>query len=80
MTNARFLWLRNNASTIISQLLDSVVFITIAFYGSMPLLPLILGQWVVKVGIAVVDTPLVYLLVYLLKRRLPSAKVSPGVS
>jgi uncharacterized PurR-regulated membrane protein YhhQ (DUF165 family) len=56
-------------------LLDSVVFITIAFYGSMPLLPLIVGQWVVKVGIAVVDTPLVYLLVYLLKRRLPSAKL-----
>ena len=80
VTSARFLWLRNNASTIVSQLLDSVVFITIAFYGSMPLLPLIVGQWVVKVGIAVLDTPLVYLLVYLLKRRLPSAEVSPGVS
>jgi hypothetical protein len=76
VTSARFLWLRNNASTIVSQLLDSVVFITIAFYGSMPLVPLIVGQWVVKVGIAVlVDTPLVYLLVYLLRRRLPSVKL-----
>lgn len=75
VTNARFLWLRNNASTIVSQLLDSVVFITIAFYGSMPLLPLILGQWVVKVAIAVLDTPVVYLLVYLLRTRLPSAKL-----
>jgi hypothetical protein len=56
------------------------VFITIAFYGNMPLLPLILGQWVVKVLIAVLDTPLVYLLVYLLRKKLPSAKVSPGVS
>ena len=74
VTNARFLWLRNNASTIVSQLLDSVVFITIAFYGSMPLVPLIVGQWVVKVGIAVLDTPLVYLFVYLLRRKLPAAK------
>jgi uncharacterized integral membrane protein (TIGR00697 family) len=75
VTAGRFLWLRNNASTIVSQLLDSVVFITIAFYGAMPLAPLILGQWVVKVGIAVLDTPLVYLLVYLLRRRLAPAKL-----
>jgi uncharacterized integral membrane protein (TIGR00697 family) len=78
VTNARFLWLRNNASTIVSQLLDSVVFITIAFYGRMPVVPLILGQWVVKVGIAVLDTPLVYLLVYLLRQRLPSARLETG--
>ena len=79
VTNERFLWLRNNASTIISQLLDSVVFITIAFYGSMPLIPLILGQWVVKVGIAVLDTPFVYLLVYVVRRRLPSTKLGPSL-
>ena len=60
-----------------SQLLDSLVFITIAFYGVMPLLPLIFGQWVVKVGIAVLDTPLVYLLVYLLRRRLPPVELGP---
>ncbi len=75
LTTERFLWLRNNASTIVSQLLDSVVFITIAFYGVMPLVPLILGQWVVKVGIALLDTPLVYLLVYLVRRRLPPGKL-----
>jgi uncharacterized integral membrane protein (TIGR00697 family) len=78
VTTERFLWLRNNASTIVSQLLDSVVFITIAFYGVMPLTPLILGQWVVKVGIAALDTPLVYLLVYLVRRRLPPVKLGPG--
>jgi len=38
------------------------------------------GQWVVKVGIAVLDTPLVYLFVYLLRRKLPAAKASPDVS
>jgi len=77
MTTERFLWLRNNASTIVSQLLDSVVFITIAFYGSLPVVPLILGQWVVKVGIALLDTPFVYLLVYVVRRRLPSRKMGP---
>jgi uncharacterized integral membrane protein (TIGR00697 family) len=78
VTSDRFLWLRNNASTIVSQLLDSVVFITIAFYVSMPLVPLILGQWVVKVGIAALDTPFVYLLVYLVRRRLPTVKLGPS--
>ena len=78
VTRDRFLWLRNNASTIVSQLLDSVVFITIAFYGSMPLVPLILGQWVVKVGIAVLDTPFVSLLVYLVRRRLPTVNLGPS--
>ena len=78
VTNERFLWLRNNASTIISQLLDSVVFITIAFYGSMPVTELILGQWIVKVGIAVLDTPLVYLFVYVVRRKLPSLKLGPS--
>ena len=75
VTDERFLWLRNNASTIVSQLLDSVIFITIAFYGSLPVLPLIFGQWIVKVGIALLDTPLVYLLVYMVRRRLPSTKL-----
>ena len=75
LTTERFLWLRNNVSTTVSQLLDSVIFITIAFYGVMPLVPLILGQWVVKVGIALLDTPLVYLLVYLVRRRLPPVRL-----
>jgi uncharacterized integral membrane protein (TIGR00697 family) len=77
LTTDRFLWLRNNASTIVSQLLDSVVFITIAFYGSLPVMQLIFGQWVVKVVIALLDTPFVYLLVYLVRRRLLSTRLGP---
>jgi len=79
VTGERYLWLRNNASTVVSQLLDSLVFITIAFYGVMPIVPLILGQWVVKVGVALLDTPLVYLLVYLVKRRMPQAELGQGL-
>lgn len=60
-THGKHLWFRNNASTIVSQFIDSVLFITIAFYGIFPIWPLILGQWVVKIIIALVDTPFLYI-------------------
>ena len=69
ITNDRHLWLRNNLSTAVSQLLDSFIFITIAFYGVMPIGSLIVGQWIVKMAIAALDTPMVYAAVYLLRRK-----------
>lgn len=72
LTQGKYLWLRNNASTIVSQLIDTVIFITLAF-GVIPsiigeifvpwsLIPyMILGQYIVKVIIALLDTPIVYL-------------------
>jgi uncharacterized integral membrane protein (TIGR00697 family) len=71
-TKARFLWLRNNASTIVSQGLDTGLFIPIAFWGIVPtevLLNMLLTQCVIKLVIAVCDTPFCYLLVALLKDR-----------
>jgi len=70
LTSSRMLWLRNNVSTLLSQTLDTVVFITIAFYGKMPLAPLIMGQLTIKYLIALMDTPLVYLMVYGVRLRL----------
>lgn len=70
-TNGKHLWLRNNLSTISSQLIDTIIFVTIAFYGIVPnevLLGMILGQFLFKMGIAVIDTPFVYLLVSWLKK------------
>ncbi len=72
-TGEKFLWLRNNGSTITSQLLDTIVFITIAFAGIRSfneLIGLIVGQYLVKVIIAVIDTPIVYALVYYIRERL----------
>ncbi|BBO91359.1 queuosine precursor transporter [Desulfosarcina ovata] len=68
-TDNRHLWLRNNLSTAVSQFLDSFIFITIAFYGVMPIGSLIVGQWIVKMAIAVLDTPVVYFIVYLIRRK-----------
>ena len=54
------LWLRNNASTIVSQALDTVIFISLAFYGLFPIGTMIVGQYVVKLLIALLDTPFIY--------------------
>ena len=56
----RHLWLRNNASTIVSQALDTVIFISLAFYGIFPIVEMIIGQYTVKLLIALMDTPFIY--------------------
>ncbi|KGP71418.1 queuosine precursor transporter [Pontibacillus yanchengensis] len=63
---ANKLWLRNNVSTMTSQLLDTVVFISIAFYGTVPmsaLLAMIGTQYAFKWMVAIIDTPIAYALV-----------------
>jgi uncharacterized integral membrane protein (TIGR00697 family) len=64
----KHLWIRNNLSTASSQIIDSVIFITIAFYGIIPVIPLIAGQVLIKILIAFLDTPVVYFLVWLIRR------------
>jgi len=69
ITGEKFLWLRNNGSTAISQLVDTVIFITVAFAGVVSNLPeLILGQYVIKLVIAFIDTPIVYAAVKIIKK------------
>lgn len=68
-TGGKHLWLRNNVSTIGSQMIDTIIFITIAFYGVVPdLLSLMIGQYVIKLIIAVLDTPFIYLAVAFLRK------------
>lgn len=57
------LWLRNNFATWIAQLCDSILFTTLAFaglYDFRTLLQLILTTYLIKIIIAVCDTPFVY--------------------
>jgi len=66
----RHLWVRNNLSTMLSQTIDSAIFITIAFVGTMPvteLTKMFVNYLVIKYVIAVCDTPFVYLGVRWLK-------------
>ena len=59
-TKGRHLWLRNNLSTVVSQALDTTIFYLIAFYGVFPVGRLILATYGLKILIAAVDTPVVY--------------------
>jgi hypothetical protein len=56
----KHLWIRNNFSTGVSQVIDSVIFATIAFLGVAPVVPIILGTIVIKFVIAALDTPFLY--------------------
>jgi uncharacterized integral membrane protein (TIGR00697 family) len=70
-TSGQHLWLRTISSTVIGQGADSLVFITIAFYGVFPPAALgqaVLSQWAFKVVFEVLATPLTYLAVNGLKR------------
>lgn len=65
-TKGKHLWIRNNFSTIASQAIDSVIFVGIAFGGVLPisvLWSMVLGMWIIKWIIAILDTPFCYLLV-----------------
>jgi queuosine precursor transporter len=53
-------WSRVLVSNSVSTLVDSCVFITIAFAGVMPILPLIIGQYIVKMVITILSLPLIY--------------------
>lgn len=73
MTNGRWLWTRTIGSTIVGEAVDSALFYPLAFYnaGLMPneILPAImLAQFVGKVGVEVVFTPITYKVVGFLKR------------
>jgi uncharacterized integral membrane protein (TIGR00697 family) len=54
-------WARVLASNAVSTLVDSMVFITVAFLGVFPVLPLIRGQYIVKMAVTGVSLPLIYL-------------------
>jgi uncharacterized integral membrane protein (TIGR00697 family) len=69
---ARLLWLRAGVAGVLSQVVDTLIFITIAFYGVFPIGELLLGQMIAKVVLsAVLVPPVIYLLVGL-GRRLDS--------
>ena len=53
-------WARVLISNAVSTLVDSALFITIAFAGVLPVWPLIGGQYLVKMGVTLVSLPLIY--------------------
>ncbi len=60
----RFLWLRNNAATMLSQIVNTILFNLAAFagwYDSRTLLSIMVSSYVIYVVTSLLDTPFIYL-------------------
>ena len=74
----KHIWIRNNFSTLVSQLIDNLIFTTIAFAGVYPvevLVEIFLVTYVMKVIVATMDTPFVYLASYLKENKSITEKI-----
>jgi len=84
-TDGDYLWLRNIASTATSQAIDTIIFVGVAFYllpryvsvGSPTpwnlVVTLMIGQYLLKLLIALLDTPFVYAVVGIVRSRADAA-------
>ena len=72
LTGGKHLWFRNNASTIVSQLVDTFIFLSLAHATVESSLSIpteaIIAHWLFKLVFSLLDTPAVYLLVRFIKR------------
>lgn len=71
-TQGRWLWTRTIGSTLVGQGLDSLVFMTLAFIGTIPLSTLsgaIVVQWLSKSAYEAIVTPVTYRVVNFLKEK-----------
>ena len=77
LTNGKHLWLRNNGSTVASQLVDTILVICILFAGvwsADQIFSAIIDGWLFKMLMALIDTPIIYGIIYLLKGKIDIAK------
>ncbi len=70
ITKGKHLWMRNILSSIPSMAVDTLIFVTIAFYGVQPLLPLIFGVMVLKWIVGVIDIPFMYLNRWIMNKKI----------
>jgi len=69
LTRGKYLWSRNVFSSIPSMALDTVIFVTIAFYGIQPLYPLIFGVLIIKWVVGIIDIPFMYLSRWIMNKK-----------
>ena len=76
LTNGKHLWLRNNGSTVASQFVDTTIVICILFVGvweTDQIFSAIIDGWLFKMMMALIDTPIIYGIIYLLKGKIDIA-------
>ncbi|HKL03060.1 MAG TPA: queuosine precursor transporter [Cryomorphaceae bacterium] len=72
LTGGKKLWLRNNASTIVSQLVDTTLVVLVLFAGTMPIgdmAELVKDGWIFKVISALLDTVLIYIIIGAIRKK-----------
>jgi uncharacterized integral membrane protein (TIGR00697 family) len=67
---AGLLWLRAAIASVLSQIVDTLIFVAVAFYGVFPITELLLGQMLAKVTLSIVLVPFLILLLVGIGRRL----------
>ena len=78
LTKGKHLWLRNNGSTLLSQLVDTTLVVSILFVGvwsTDQIFGAILDGWLFKMIMALIDTPIIYGIIYLLKGKIDIAEI-----
>jgi queuosine precursor transporter len=74
LTGERHYWLRKNGSTAVSQLIDTIIFMTVAFGGTFPIASAIPGQYLLKLAVAVICTPLSHVFLKVVRRMLTESE------
>jgi uncharacterized integral membrane protein (TIGR00697 family) len=69
LTKGRHLWMRNAFSSVPALTIDTFLFISIAFWGRMPMIPLIQGQLYTKWLVGLINIPFMYFNRWLMFRR-----------
>ena len=67
---ARLMWLRAGIASVLSQIVDTLIFITISFYGIFPIANLLLGQMLAKVVLSALLVPWLIYVIVAIGRRL----------
>jgi uncharacterized integral membrane protein (TIGR00697 family) len=73
-----YVWLRSSVSDSLSLTLDSIIFVTLAFIGVFPLLPLIIGEIIMKNIIGFIDNPWFVWYKYMLRDMNGNAPAAGG--
>lgn len=71
LTKGKWLWTRTIGSTIVGELIDTIIFISLAFWGILPptlIVTVILTNYLFKTGFEIILTPITYWIVHVLKR------------
>ena len=78
LTKGKHLWLRNNGSTLLSQLVDTALVVSILFVGvwsTDQIFGAILDGWLFKMIMSLIDTTIIYGIIYLLKGKIDIAEI-----